>query len=216
MKKIAFGLITVAAAALFFSCNNEKTAAPQRNFVLSDSTAVLPIAYIDVDTLLFNYEFAKAMNETVLRKQEESKLALSKRESAMESEMRTAQGKLEAEMKDFQEKMQKQIFQTEERAQSEYTRLAKQEQDLQAKAQRFAQELQTLNQKLTQEMIAEQQKINAQLKDSLNAVLAVYNAEKQYQMILSNDAMSNSVLYADKQYNITQDILTLLNSRYKK
>ncbi|MDR1698456.1 MAG: OmpH family outer membrane protein [Prevotellaceae bacterium] len=219
MKKIVLYSLMTVSAALFFSCNNEKTATPQRNFVLSTDSAgvvMLPIAYIDVDTLLLNYGFAKEMNENVLHKQEEAKLTLSQRESAMENEMRTAQGKLEAEMKDFQEKVQRQVFQTEERAQSEYARLAKQEQALQAKAQSFAQELQTLNQKLTQEMLAEQQKINAQLKDSLNAVLAVYNADKQYHLIVSNDAMSNTVLYADKQYNITKDVLNLLNSRYIK
>ena len=208
----------IVLAGLFFSCTQNKTAS-QTAFVLpTDSCGVvmLPVAYINVDTLLFNYEFAKDMNEIVLRKQEDARLRLSQRESALDREIRNAQNRLETEMRDFMAKVERQVFSTPERMQSEQARIAKQEQDLRARAQQFAQELQTLEQTLMQEVLAERQKINLQLKDSLDAALAIHNADKRYHMIFSNDAAGNSILYADKQYNITDDILTLLNSRYKK
>ncbi len=219
MKKLTFYGLMLVSAVLFFSCNNEKNAVSQPNFSLAtDSTGVvlLPIAYVNVDTLLFNYEFAKDMNESVLRKQEDARLNLNQKMSSAEKQVKDAQSKFEKEVKDFQEKVEKQIFTTPERAQSEQARLVEEERKLQALSQRLAQELQISEQKLTQEMLAEQQKINAQLKDSLNAVIAIYNADKHYQMILSNDAMGNTILFAEQQYNITADILTLLNSRYTK
>jgi outer membrane protein len=218
MNKIFLCALSLVVAGLFTACNNNEKAASQNSFALpTDSTGVvvLPIAYINVDTLLVNYQFAKDMNEILQRKQEDARLAMTQRVTASENQVKLAQSKLEKEAQEFREKAEKGIFATPERAQSEQARLMKQEQDLQALNQRLSTEIQSLQEKLTQDMMAEQQKMDAQFKDSLDSALATYNADKRFHIIFSN-VMNNNILYADQQYDITRDVLNLLNSRYVK
>jgi len=217
MKKILFYSLIMTMAGSFFACSKDKTASPKTFALPVDTTgvAVLPVAYINVDTLLLNYQFAKDMNEILQRKQEDARLALNQKMTASESQMKNAQSKFQQEVKDFQEKAEKGIFATQERAQSEQARLMKQEQSLQDLNQRLAKDLQAMQDKLTQEMLAEQQKMDTQFNDSLNSALAIFNADKRFHIIFSN-VLGSSILYADPQYNITREVLDLLNSRYTK
>ena len=77
------------------------------------------------------------------------------------------------------------------------------------------QELQELEAKLTQDIMLENQKLNAQLADSLTNFLKVFNADGRYHVILSNTAKDN-VLMANEHYDITDEVITGLNARYKK
>jgi len=161
----------------------------------SDSTLTvkLPIAYINVDSLLLNYQFAKESNETLLKKQEDSRLDLNVKAR-----------QLQGEMAEFQRKLENNAFLSRERAEQEQNRLMRKEQDLQQ-----------LNAKLSQELMDVQQKISEELRDTINAFLKSYNKNKRYEMILSNTA-SDNILLANDGYDITQEVITLLNERYTK
>jgi outer membrane protein len=202
MKKlllIANILLLVAVVVLyvlfFVSKKSNNAESKKIEFIKPDSSKkyVMPIAYVNVDSLLLNYNFSKEENQKLLKKQENSRLTLTQKSH-----------QFQADYTDFQKKLQNNVFGTKERAEQENNRLMKKQQDLQ-----------NLEKQLSQELLTEQQKINNQLRDTINVVLAVYNKTKGFHLILSN-TMNDNVLYADKQYNITHDIIELLNSRYKK
>ena len=153
----------------------------------------MPVAYLNVDSLLANYTFAQAANETLMKKQEDARLK-------MNTKVRTFQN----EVAEFQRKLENNAFLSRERAEKEQQRLAKKEQ-----------ELQELEAKLTQDILMENQNLNMQLADSLNNYLKVFNADGRYHIILSNSAKDN-VLMAAEQYDITAQVIEGMNARCKK
>ncbi len=155
------------------------------------AASVFPVAYVDVDSLLLEYDFAKKLNEVLLKKEEKSR-----------KELANAQVKLQKDYEAFQKKYQAGGFLTEATLQSEQANLYKQDQDLQL-----------LEKKLTKELMDEQQKMNVQLRDTVAAFFKVYNADKRFKLILSN-ANSDNVLFADEALNITHDVIEQLNLRY--
>jgi len=200
MKNINYiinGILAIAVGVLFFLHFQTKTQPEAAGEVVSVGDSVkfarLPIAYINVDSLLTNYNFAKDLNETLLRKQESSRANLNEK------------GKiLEAEMADFQKKVQNNAFLSRERAENEQRRLMGKQQ-----------ELQQLEQRLSNELMVEQQKMNEQLRDKINVFLKEYNKTKNYHLIISN-TMNDNVLQAKEAYNITNDVVKQLNELYNK
>ncbi|MDD2799473.1 MAG: OmpH family outer membrane protein [Bacteroidales bacterium] len=192
---ITNGVLLVAVIVLFalhFS-NHEKSEVQGELITVGDSVkyAKLPIAYINVDSLLTNYNFAKDLNEALLRKQENSRASLNEKAKV-----------LQGEMADFQKKVENNAFLSRERAENEQRRLMGKQQ-----------ELQQMEQRLSSELMVQQQKMNEQLRDTVNAFLKEYNKEKGYHLILSN-TMFDNVLYAKDSYNITNDVIEKLNARY--
>ena len=190
--QILVNVVLVAAVAVLFvlhfgkkeCASSEVTAAP---------TEVMPVAYLNVDSLLANYSFAIEASEQLMSKQEDARLK-------MNTKLRTFQN----EVADFQRKLQNNAFLSRERAEKEQQRLAKKEQ-----------ELQELEAKLTQDIMLENQKLNMQLADSLTNFLQVFNADGRYHVILSNTAKDN-VLMAAEQYDITQEVVAGMNARCNK
>ena len=155
---------------------------------LSDS---FPIAYVNVDTLLMNYLFAKEMNEELLKKQERFHSNISRRQQELQQDAIA-----------FQRKYESGGF-TKETFEQEQARLMKKEQ-----------ELQDMDRRLTQELYMEQQKMNSRLRDTINNFFKHYNQDKHYKIILS-DTQGDNILYAKDNLNITSDVLEQLNARYR-
>ena len=59
----------------------------------------------------------------------------------------------------------------------------------------------------------ETNKYNKALHDSLQHYLAIYNKDKKYGMIFAKQG--DNVLYADKAYDITNEVVAGLNKAYK-
>ena len=59
------------------------------------------------------------------------------------------------------------------------------------------------------------QKLNEQLKDTVNIFLAEYNKTHKYKMILAN-TVNDNVLFAEKECDITKDVVDQLNARFEK
>ena len=156
-------------------------------------SAKLPVAYLNIDSLLSNYQFAQEANEKLMTKQEDARLKLN-------TKLRTLQN----EMADFQRKLDNGAFLSQERAQKEYQKLQKKQQDLEQ-----------LEAKLTQDILEENQALNLQLSDSLMNYLKIYNADGRFEIILNNNAKDNILMAADG-YDITQDVVNGLNARYAK
>lgn len=191
--QIVINVVLVAAvAALFVIFYSDKKTAPSE-VVVAESSEVMPVAYLNVDSLLANYTFAQEASDKLMSKQEDARVK-------MNTKLRTFQN----EVADFQRKLENNAFLSRERAEKEQQRLAKKEQ-----------ELQELEAKLTQDIMLENQKLNLQLADSLTNFLQLFNADGRYHIILSNTAKDN-VLMAGEQYDITDEVIEGLNARYTK
>jgi outer membrane protein len=190
---IAYTALTISATVLFSACNKKaaKTDEVAANTKNTNNSGKLPIAYINVDSLLLHYQFAKDANESLIRKQEDSRLRIN-----------TMARSLQAEMGDFQRKLENNAFLSRDRAQQEQTRLQKKQQ-----------ELQQMDADLSKQLVQIQQKLNEQLRDTINKFLKEYNKDKKYALIFSNTSNDN-ILYADKSYDITEEVTKILNERF--
>ncbi|MBO5829015.1 MAG: OmpH family outer membrane protein [Paludibacteraceae bacterium] len=202
---IALAILALAVVGLYllhFTGKGEKQVGVESSTFVADSAIVetpvdslsnsFPVAYINVDSFLLNYEYAKKLNETLLKKQEKSR-----------KELVSAQQKLQAELEVFQQKYQAGGFLSKESFEQEQNRLFKKDQ-----------ELQTLEQRLAQDLITEQQKMNMRLRDSINSFFEFFNADKRYKLILSNTDADN-ILYAEPMLNITSEVVFVMNQRYR-
>ena len=194
MKKKNFivnGLLALAVMTAFTQCDNNKgTTTNTGNAAPTGGVSELKIAYVEIDSLLTQYNFCKDLNEAMMRKQENVNATLNEKMKALDNEVR-----------EFERKYNNHVF-TPERAQQEQNRLIKKRQDLEA-----------LHQRLMGELQQESDKNNIQLRDSINAYLKEYNKTKGYNLIINN-AGFNNLLYADPALNITQEVIDGLNKRY--
>ena len=191
----ALSIAVIVLIALQLFVPRDKKSSSNEVVSAKDSSGVqmvtMPIAYIDVDSLLMNYEFSKKANEKLLIQSEKSK-----------SELQRKANKWQQEAMDFQKKLQAGAFLSQERAEAENNRLMKERQNLEE-----------LEAKLAENLMTEQAKLNQQLNDTLQAFIDDYVKTHPYQMIITN-TMRDNVLYAEKQYNITAEVVEMLNSRY--
>ena len=187
-------ILGVAVVALFVLHFTSKPAC-EHPAVVADGTvaAELPIAYINLDSLLENYQFAIEANDQILSKQEDARLKLN-----------TRARNLQNKAAEFQRKLDNNAFLSRERAEQEAMKIQKEQQ-----------ELQELEAKLSQDIAMELQDINLQLADSLTNYLKEYNADGRFQMILSNTGKDNVLMAADA-LDITNDVIEGLNARYSK
>jgi outer membrane protein len=191
--QIVINVVLVAAVAALFVIVLSGKKQGETPTAAVEQSEVLPIAYLNTDSLLVNYVFAQEANEKLMKKQEDARLKLN-------TKARTLQN----EMADFQRKLENNAFLSRERAEKEQQRLIKKQQ-----------ELQELEAKLTEDIMIENQKLNIQLADTLTNFLKEYNADGRYHVILSNNAKDN-VLMAAESYNITDEVINKLNARYGK
>lgn len=196
MKNINYvinGVLAVAIVILFvMQFSGKKESNVTRTFTSSgDSTALLPIAYVNVDSLLSNYNYSKDLNEIILKKQENSRANITQKARSLQSEMQ-----------DFQRKVENNAFLTRERAEQEQQRLMNKQQ-----------ELQNLDNQLAQELMQEQQKLNEQLRDTVVSQLKAFNQGKGFQVVFSN-TVGDNILFAGEAYDITSELLGYLNKNY--
>ena len=116
MKNINYvinGVLAVAVVILYImQFSGKKESSVTRTFASAgDTTALLPIAYVNVDSLLLNYNYSKDLNEIILKKQENSRANITQKARS-----------LQGEMQDFQRKVENNAFLTRERAEQEQQR----------------------------------------------------------------------------------------------
>ena len=193
MKKNIIFAIAIFTSAVFatVSCNN---AAPKMyedpSAEASNAQEGLRIAYIEVDSLTAQYEFAK-----------EKTLELEKKSTNARNTIQSKSQQLERNAQAFQQKLQNNGFTSREQAEQ-----------AQASLQRDQNNIIALQQRLESELASEQQKFLQAFQDSLDHFLTDYNKDKKYDMIINKAA----VLHADSRFDITADVVNGMNKRYKK
>ena len=196
LSLILNAILAVAIIILFWLVLSNKTSTNGTQLIKggnSVSVGKLPIAYINVDSLILNYQFAKDANESLIKKQEDSRLVIN-----------TRARQLQSEMGEFQRKLENNAFLSRERAEQEQMRL-----------QLKQKELQEMDAKLSQQLMQIQQKMSEELRDTIDKFMKDFNKDNKYEMIISNTS-SDNVLYAAKGYDITTEVTELINLLCKK
>ncbi len=77
------------------------------------------------------------------------------------------------------------------------------------------QSLETRKQSLSDQLMKEQEDFNKDLKTRLNSFIEEYNKSHHYDYILSYSDGGSSILYANKQFDITKDVVDGMNATSK-
>ena len=189
MKKYMF--FAAAAIVALASCNNETPKMDEQPVAAENNAGGMKIAYVEVDSLMTQYEFCKEFTLILQKKSNNARNTLNQKGQALQSAMQN-----------FQQKLNNNGFTSREQAESQ-----------QAAIQRQQQSLQELQARLENELANETAKYNEGLRDSLQHFLAAYNKDKKYDLILSKQG--DNILYANKRFDITNDVINGLNKHYK-
>lgn len=148
------------------------------------------IAYIKIDSLIVNYDFAIEMNEN-----------FNKQQDSYTKEYTEKRSRFESQAAEFQEKIQRGGFLSQERAAQERDRLLGEQQ-----------QIGKLDQELSSKLAQMQADNNKQLLDSVMNYLKIYNKDKKYNYIFN----AADIMIGDESHNITREILVGLNARYSR
>ena len=184
-------LCALAIAAMMVSCNNASSKMDEQPSSGDASASGMKIAYVEVDSLMTQYDFAKDYSVTLEKKSNNARNTLTQKGNA-----------LQAAVNNFQQKINNNGFQSREQAAG-----------VQAAIERQQRDLQELQARLENELASETAKFNVALRDSLQNFLSAYNKDKQFDLILSK--AGDNILMANKKYDITNDVINGLNKRYK-
>lgn len=190
MKK--YMMMAAVAAMTLASCNNANPKMDEQPAAAETAqTGDLKIAYVEVDSLMTQYEFCK-----------EFSLVLQKKSNNARNTLTQKGQQLQNAAANFQQKLNNNAFTSREQAESQ-----------QAAIQRQQQSLQELQARLENELANETAKYNEALRDSLMHFLDAYNKDKKFDLILTKQG--DNILYAAKRFDITKDVINGLNKRYK-
>jgi outer membrane protein len=189
LRAVSFAALAVCALA---ACNNATPKMDEQPGKAKDTqTAGMKIAYVEVDSIMSQYQFCKDYT-----------LILQKKSNNARNTLNQKGKQLQAAAANFQQKVQNNGFTSREQAQS-----------VQAAIQRQEQDLQELQNRLGSELDEQTNKFNAALRDSIRNFLKDYNKTKKYDLIISK--AGDNILYADTKHDITNDVVNGLNKRYK-
>lgn len=195
MKKVNLlrtTLIATAALLLASACG-QTSGNDATNDSDNDSTTEIAgarIAYVEIDSLMAQYQFCIDYTLLMNKKGENIQKTLAEKEKALESQAMAMQRKYEANG-----------FTTRDELERAQRNLAKQQQDYQE-----------LGERLMGDFNKEQAMYNEEMKDSIQSFLSEYNKTKKFDLIISK--AGDNILTANPRYNITKDVVTGLNKRY--
>jgi outer membrane protein len=183
-------LFLAVSGSLLFSCGNKSNGSGKVSANDENASSGLKIAFIKVDSLVVNYDFAQEMHDGFTKQQESYTKEYGEKRSRFESQAQT-----------FQEKVQRGGFLTQETAMKERDRLMAEEQ-----------QITKLDQELSAKLAQIQSDNNKQLLDSIMNYLKIFNKDKKYNYIFN----AAEVLIGDESHNVTKEVLVGLNARYSK
>ena len=190
-----FILLCIAITISFTSCDKKEapkgTAIKTSNQVANSETSGNTLAYVEVDSLLTQYEFCI-----------KEKAALEAKSKQYEAQINAKMSQFQKASVDFQQKVQSGAFTSQVQGEAAQQRLI-----------RLQQEGAKLQQDVQQRMLKAQEKFNKTLRDSVQSFLKDYNREKHYDMIISKQG--DNVLYANDKLDITKEVVDGLNKRFK-
>ena len=192
MKKYLLGIGLMTLGMTISSCNKAVDEEDETTENETAQPAGVKIAYVELDTLMNQYQLYKDYSEVLTRKGTNIQNTLAKKQRALESHAAAVQKKYESNGFTTRDELE----------------------HAQAGIQREQQELAQLADRLNSEFNEEQARINTEAKDSIQSFLKRYNKTKKYDYVMVK--AGDNLLIANPKYDITQDIVKGLNKRYKR
>ena len=180
-----------AATVLFAACGAKNEEETTNETAQPEETVGLKIAYVELDTLMSQYQLYKDYSEVLTRKGNNIQKTLAQKQRALESHAASVQKKYESNE-----------FTTRDELERAQASIQKEQSDLAELADR-----------LQNEFAMEQARINEEARDSIQSFLKRYNKTKKYDYVLVK--AGDNLLIANPKFNITNDIVKGLNKRYK-
>ncbi|MGN0232807.1 MAG: OmpH family outer membrane protein [Bacteroidaceae bacterium] len=190
MNKITLGVVCMAIFSTLGSCskNAENVTEETAN---AEQTVGLKIAYVELDTLMSQYQLYKDYSEVLTRKGNNIQVTLTQKQRTLESHAAALQKKYESNGFTTRDEL--------ERAQ--------------ASIQREQEDLQELAARLNNEFNEEQARINEEARDSIQTFLKQFNRTRKYDYVMIK--AGENLLIANPKFDITKDVVKGLNKRYR-
>ena len=192
MKNKTNKILTVCAATLAFAACTGTPATKENPNATAPVVAEggLKIAYVDTDTLLAHYEYAKEL----------------------EAELKAYRDQQEANGRQQVEKFQRDY---QDYLKNGSTLTLSQQQAKEAELKQRAERMATLEQELLAKVAERQITENTKLLNAIFAFVREYNEQnQQFDVILRKTFENTPVLYVNPAMDITQEILDGLNAEY--
>lgn len=189
-KKILIASLFAAAAMVSLSSCDKSGEKVNSNAGVKAPES-MKIAYVESDSIDSLYQFSKDCRALLTKKQQNLENTLNAKGEAFQNAYQN-----------FVQKAQTNQL-TQEQGQAQ-----------QAALQRQQQQLQELSGRLQAELQNETAEYAKAINDSVQNYLKVFNKDRKYGLIFLK--VGNNLLYADKAYDITKDVLAGLNKAYKK
>lgn len=186
MKKI---MMLAVVALSFVACNKETTATTDTGKTTS-ATEGSKTAYIDTEKLVKDYQQFKDF----------------------EAKFKTMSDRMQTELESDMKKFQRDVLDLQQNAQSKGMEWAQnREAELTRRQQTLAEKEQNFMRKFQEESAVERDSMISEMKDFIKD----YGKKNGYDYIYgTGDAAS--VLYAKEEYDLTEEILNLLNKQYEE
>jgi outer membrane protein len=196
MKNLSLVFSSLALVGVFvlvgMKVTEKKMSKP--TYTIKDSTGKAfilsggKVGYVDIDTLESNYNYFKAKKAEFEVRQKNIDAELEKLASALQNEYNGLQKQAQAGT----------LSQADGEAAQQ--KLMQRQQDLELKRQNMG-----------ANFLKDQEAFNKEIHDNLHQYIEKYNVEKGYDYILSY-SKDGSILYANKDLDLTRDIIKGMNS----
>ena len=190
LSVILFAVLFLALAVLYFLhfSGNKKV---DQAVTVSESPAQ-GLAYVNIDTVIFRFDMFADRREELMAKQKTA-----------EAELNSKGTQYERGARDYQDKVSKGLVTRATAGQMEQALLQQQ------------QELVALRDKLQSDLMEEEQVKNRQIVEYITRYLDEHKSEFNYQYILGK-SFGSVILYGDSAMDITEKVLTAINTKYRE
>lgn len=195
IKPLFNTIIAVTFILMLTQCCSEKPAenkTADKQSVSTEPEKGIRIAYVNLDTIMYRYEFALDINKEMISKETKISVTLDGKRK-----------KLEEEISDFEYRCNAKLLTSEEQFIEERDKINKKEQ-----------EFVKLREDLLSQLENENMKRSKELRDSINNYILEHNKTRGYDFILTK--IGDNILYANSALDITMEVIEGLNRRYNR
>ncbi len=202
MKRIPLILSTICLIAVgllyvlyFVNKSGDKVSASQdeKNITAALDISSNSIVYINIDTVVSNYDLYFDLKKVFENKYKTSEAELASKEKAYKKEV-----------EDYQYKVQRGLVTRSDAQKLEQQLLGEQ------------QSLLKLQENLRIELGEEEQVMLRQVLNSITVYLEELQSRFKFQFVFGTTAIGGNVLYADKRLDLTWEVINGLNEKYKQ
>jgi len=196
MKKLPLilGIVSILAVAFLliweFTVDDDKEYAD--NQAIGKAMAPSDIAYVEIDSIILNFDMYFELRDELMVKQQNS-----------EAELNTKGRQYEAGARDYEDKVRKGLVTRATAAQMEQDLLQQQ------------QDLLNLRNELETRLMEEEQVMNRRILNYIYEYLEEFSADNNYDYILAK-SFGSPVMFANDSLDITKAVLQGVNYKYRE